>query len=209
MRMNSDFYVYRWIRLDTRLPFYVGKGKGNRFQETKKGRNKYFRHVIKAVPTEVEIILDNLTEAEAFAKEIEFIKMYKDLGYCETNFSDGGEGPSGFKHSEETKTILSEKSKQNNPRYWLGKKRSPETIQKISEAKKGQPYRNKGKPTNVIPANSRQILCLNNNRIYDSAYQAARELKCQQQNICKVCKGKRSHTKGFQFQYYIENKEAA
>ncbi len=47
----------------------------------------------------------------------------------------------GFKHSEETKL----KMKKNNSKYWLGKKRTVETINKISENNKGKVAWNKDK----------------------------------------------------------------
>lgn len=42
----------------------------------------------------------------------------------------------GFKHSEETKL----KIRKNNPKYWLGKKRSAETIKKLSIAHTGKKH---------------------------------------------------------------------
>ncbi len=119
------FYIYRWIRLDTNKPFYIGKGKGNRFKQTVNGRNKYFRSILKLTRCEVEIIINGLTEEQAFNKEIEFIKLYKDLGYCEANLTNGGEGSRGCAFPEEMKRKFSIERK--------GKHFSPAT-----EFKKGQ-----------------------------------------------------------------------
>ena len=90
---EKKFYVYRWIRLDTNTPFHVGKGIARRFRNTTQ-RNTYFKRICASVKTKVEIILDNLSEKEAFVKEAEFIALYKKLGYCETNFTAGGRGGS-------------------------------------------------------------------------------------------------------------------
>lgn len=87
------FYVYRHIRKDTNTPFYVGKGTRNRaFEKCKSKRGEYWHNIVKKAGYEVEIIMDDLSEEEAFEKEIEFIDMYRGLGYCEANFTDGGEG---------------------------------------------------------------------------------------------------------------------
>lgn len=126
------FYIYRWIRLDSNTPFYVGKGKKYRYKQINKSRNSYFKNIIKSVNCEVEIILDKLSEKEAFIKEQEFITLYKSLGYCEANFSNGGEGPSGFRQSKET---LDKKLK-----YW-----TPEIRESLSLKMMGRKGPNKGR----------------------------------------------------------------
>lgn len=58
------------------------------------------------------------------------------------------------------------------------------------------------------PTHSRKILCLTNNRIYQSQAQAARELFNNQKlssHIAKCCKGKYRQVKGFKFEYYYED----
>lgn len=37
-----NHYVYEYIRLDTGEPFYIRKGSGNRWRDTKRSRNKDF-----------------------------------------------------------------------------------------------------------------------------------------------------------------------
>jgi hypothetical protein len=136
----NNFYVYRHIRLDSNTPFYVGKGKRSRATDLR-NRNIYWRRIVSKVGYKVEVFLSGLTEKQAFAKEIELIKLYKDLGYCEANLSNGGEGNSGFRRSEETKKLDSIKSKGrkhreetkllislNNP--WKGKVLPKEEIEK-------------------------------------------------------------------------------
>lgn len=135
LEKENKFYVYEWIRLDTNTPFYVGKGYGNRFKKTCQ-RNQYFKNIHSLVKTEVKILVSNLTEKEAFEKEKEFISLYKNLGYCEANFTDGGEGASGRAFSEESKIKLSKSS--------LGKTMSKEAKLKMSQAKKLKSPPNKG-----------------------------------------------------------------
>lgn len=132
--MINKFYIYRHIRLDTNTPFHVGKGFGRRaYQKT--CRNLYWHNIAKN-GYEIEIILENLTEDEAFAKEKEFIKLYKSLGYCETNFTDGGEGTSGHKHTEEIKCHWS-KIRKGRPSLKKGIPISEEQKLKISNTLKG------------------------------------------------------------------------
>lgn len=156
MNLDCQFYVYRWIRLDTNQPFYVGKGKGNRSEQTKHGRNKYFRNILKVSGCEVEIMISNLTEAQAFVKEVEFITLYKSLGYCEANLTNGGEGSSGRIHSAETRAkisaahvgkILSAETRAKMSATTRGRPghiHTEETLAKISTSLKGRPAWNKG-----------------------------------------------------------------
>ena len=141
---NREFYVYVHIRLDNNTVFYVGKGTKNRAYDL--DRSNFHNGVCKKYGCRVEIIKDGLTESQAFRLESKMIKYYVlTLGYGApiegyddydhnlpylTNFTWGGEGASGYKHSEESKRKNSEAHK--------GKKESEETKRKKSESMKGK-----------------------------------------------------------------------
>lgn len=101
--MENNFYVYthdkfangKWI------PFYVGKGKGARFKVGK--RNKWHASIVKKYETRATVWCSNLDEQAAFDGEKELISFLKEDGFVLTNMSDGGEGQSGYRFSEEHK----------------------------------------------------------------------------------------------------------
>ena len=141
--------MYKHIRKDNNTCFYVGKGKNNRIKVPK--RNKHFNRIRKKYGCYVIKIEENLTEKEAFALEREIIEDYVFVfgyginidGYRDydheylTNCTWGGEGCSGYKHSEEHNKKISEKVKgKNHPLY--GTHRSEETKRKISESENGK-----------------------------------------------------------------------
>jgi hypothetical protein len=155
--MENNYYIYRYIRLDTNTPFYIGKGKNNRAFELY-NRNQYFKNIHNSIPTKVEVFIQNLKENQAFNKEIEFIKLYKSMGYCEANLTDGGEGTSGWAPSEETKRriskahkgkIISEAQREKLRLANLGKKQSEETKAKRSAALKGKPQHSEASKENL------------------------------------------------------------
>lgn len=91
--MNNEYYVYEWIRLDTNEPFYVGKGKGRRWNTLTRGNNKHFNNIVKKIPVVVVMLAENLLEEEAYQIENWYIWQYRDvIGYELTNITDGGEG---------------------------------------------------------------------------------------------------------------------
>jgi hypothetical protein len=108
------FYVYMYYRLDG-SPCYVGKGQGDRVvHHLWKPTNKHLWRIIqqareadKILP--VKFIQIGLSEEEATCLEKQLIK---DIGRADlglgplVNFTDGGEGISGFIHSKETKEKL-------------------------------------------------------------------------------------------------------
>ena len=55
--------------------------------------------------------------------------------------------------------------------------------------------------------NVKRIMCVNNNKIYNSQSEASRQLNCCFQNISEVLKGKRSNTHGYKFIYVDEHNE--
>lgn len=170
--MIDKYYVY--IYLDPRKkgkfnyddisleyePFYIGKGKGNRFtdhlREAKRtNKNHPKTNKIKKIwkNNKSPIIIkvkDNISEDEAFELEIKLIHIIgrQDLKTGPlTNLCGGGEGISGI--SEKQRKILSERSKgENNPMFnsqrfgklnpFYNKKHSKETKEKISKALKGK-----------------------------------------------------------------------
>ena len=149
--MNS-YYVYIYYRLDTNEPFYVGKGKGRRWKRLDDRRNKHFIRIIDKYPIAVEIIKDNLSENEAFYWEEKIIEtLVFEYGFsidipnnrskeksCHlVNQTWGGEGSSGYSHTDESKKKMSKiKGGKNNPMY--GKPCSDERKRKISESLKGK-----------------------------------------------------------------------
>lgn len=145
----SNFYVYVHRRLSDNKPFYVGKGKGNRAYK-KSGRNIKWLRTVSKHGYSVEIVFDSLTEDEAFQCEKDTITEFKYFGYNLCNMTDGGEGRSDSKVSEETKAKLSKihLGKPKTPEAIektrlgsLGIKRTPEHILKNSQARMGNKHR--------------------------------------------------------------------
>ena len=111
--MNKTAYVYRHIRLDKNCPFYIGVGGLTNFDNYRRAfrktyRNAYWTNIINKTDYTVEIILDNLTEKEAFLKEKEFIDFYGIENLA--NLTRGGDGVAGYKHSITTKSKIGAKS---------------------------------------------------------------------------------------------------
>lgn len=92
-------YVYRHIRLDSGLPFYIGIGNDNKYKYSrayfKSNRSDYWKRIVNKHGYEVEILIDDISWDDACNKESEFIKLYgrEDLGTgILINKTDGGEG---------------------------------------------------------------------------------------------------------------------
>lgn len=132
------FYVYEHIRPDTSSVFYVGKGRDRRSTSTNK-RSEYWKRVVaKAGGFSVRMVVDNVDEDFAFLVEMERIDQLRRLGVGICNLTDGGEGLSGLKHSEETKRKMSASQRGENHNMF-GKQHSEETRQRMSAAKRGKP----------------------------------------------------------------------
>ena len=63
------------------------------------------------------------------------------------------------------------------------------------------------KKDNIKKAVCKKIHCLENDKIYESQTQAARELGLDQGNISKVCRGIHKQTGGYHFEFVIEEGE--
>jgi hypothetical protein len=123
------FYVYMYVRPDG-TPWYVGKG-------CKYRRRHYQSDTVArciARPDDDSLcvmVQENMTEAAAFALEVELIAKYKrecDGGIL-VNKCLGGPGTKGFKH------------KPGRPSPMKGKKHSDVSKAKMSDAKQGNQCR--------------------------------------------------------------------
>ena len=138
-------YVYRHIRLDKNEPFYIGIGTDTKYQRahSKHSRNMFWNRVVAKTDYEVEILFDNITKEEAKIKEIEFIALYgkkiNKTGIL-TNISDGGDGNSGGKHTEEAKRKIAESNKYKDyskfDRSFMQTKEYKEKVSKIHKGRK-------------------------------------------------------------------------
>ena len=131
----EEYYVYAYLREDG-SPYYIGKGKGDRAYSSSRRFKPTSRD-------RILIVLQNLTEKQAFDNEIEFIKWYgrknNNTGILR-NLTNGGEGASGVIPSEETRKKLSDANKgrptgrnmtgSNGTMY--GRKHSDESKKKMS-----------------------------------------------------------------------------
>ena len=112
------FYVYVMFRPWDGSPFYVGKGKGNRWLQhewrTKRHYNRRMAQIIeRAKNSGLEIpkvkVRQHLTELEAFAIETAFIRAIgRGRNGPLVNFTDGGEGATGRPISDKFRAAISQ-----------------------------------------------------------------------------------------------------
>lgn len=160
--MNNIYYVYQYVHPLTALPFYIGKGQGDRAQFHLKRvtsayyKNKLFKNVFLKIKREVgepiiQIIAIDLSESAAHALEIELIAKYGRRLYDPNgilcNHTLGGEGISGYKHTAESKEkmsknkVMTEGLRQKYASANIGKTHTAETISKMKNIKRSDSFR--------------------------------------------------------------------
>ena len=152
-------YVYRHIRLDENIPFYIGIGTDSKYTRanSNKSRSKYWKNIVSKTDYEVEILFDDIDLDFAREKEREFISIHgrSDINkgtLC--NLTDGGEGCLGLVHTEEARLkmsipnkgkTISEEHRKIISLFHTGKVTSEETKRKMSEAASGEKNHRYGK----------------------------------------------------------------
>lgn len=144
--MGVSYYSYLWLRskdgtFPVGIPYYAGKGSGNR---------AYIdgNHMVKCPkdPSHILIFPWN-SETEAFESEKRLIAMFGriDLGTgCLRNMTDGGDGSSGLRFSDEWRAQRSKQFRgEGNPFY--GKTHSEETRRKFGAKLRGRKHSNEAK----------------------------------------------------------------
>lgn len=136
MEVNNDYYVYIYWRLDINEPFYIGKGRKNRWKKLD-NRNRYFDRMSNKYPIAVTIEKENLTEEQAHGVECWLInELVFEYGYSIdipknrskekerhlVNMTWGGEGTSGLNSwentTEENKNVRKEKCSKKLKLLW-------------------------------------------------------------------------------------------
>jgi hypothetical protein len=140
-----QFYTYAHYKPQGGL-FYIGKGHANRAYNTK-DRNIHWRRVVaKYGKPHVEILANWNTEKEALDHEKLLITSFKEMGFVLANITDGGEGCTGLRHTEEVKQRIRmlNTGRKATPEQieklrlaGLNRKHTPETLAKMSIAQKG------------------------------------------------------------------------
>jgi hypothetical protein len=222
------YYVYEHWRLDRDECFYVGKGHGSRAYSLK-NRNKHHQAIIAKLNRigsafEIRIVASGLSEGDAFYLEMQRIKFWQESGIDLANLTKGGEGPSGFKHSDETKKLWSSQrkgrpvSEEGKIKRSLALKGRPKTKEHALKAGKAGGLARRGKMQTKewiekrvkvmresghysMDKLKKAVVCVSDNRIFPSVTEAAKAYNIQKDYVSAVCRGKRSQTKGLVFKF--------
>ena len=147
----KQFYTYLHCKPDG-IPFYVGKGYGNRSHNLINSRNPHHKNIVAKYGKEniLVYVFECESEEQAFVDEITQIAHLKCEGFELVNMTDGGEGASGTNVTLETRNKMSIKSKlkwqdqefkKRQSEAHKGKVSSQETCNKISAIKKAKNFK--------------------------------------------------------------------
>lgn len=226
---RNDFYVYLHKKSTTGEIFYVGKGRGARAYD-KKMRNRHWHFIVAKHGFVVEFVEVGLQEWAAFEIESQFIALYgrMDLNNGKlVNYTDGGDGSSGFVMPNETKIKIS--------KTLTGRKMSASAIKKLSERQIGVEKSAETKNRISISLSGRKmdedvktkiritskknakrssshykavgVHCITTGESYGSVADAAKWLvsighkKACHTNILHVCNGRHSNCYGYSWKY--------
>lgn len=123
------FYVYVHRRADSGEIFYVGKGVGARARVCSQ-RGHSWREIYERYGRVVEYLAYFYEEIDALNFEREVIRTLRRSGIGLVNVTSGGQGTSGYVHTERAKKKMAAAA--------VGRKISEQARQKISEANKGR-----------------------------------------------------------------------
>ena len=148
METEKTGVIYRIYHKGS-MKSYIGKSirPNERLREHLNGysHNTVLRRAIKKYGVDafcVEILESNMPESQLAKLEILHIRFFNSKTPNGYNFTDGGEGMSGWEPTSETRRRSSE-ARIGEKNHFYGKRHSPETRQKISDSMKGK---HKGKP---------------------------------------------------------------
>lgn len=221
MNNLGKYYVYRHVRLDINIPFYIGIG--TKYSDSKKyykrsqkkyARSNFWKNITNKTKYRIDIIFESDDYDEIKKKEIYFIKLYgrKDLGTGSlVNLTYGGDGTVGYKCTEQAK----EKIRNAN----IGKKYSQETKNKVAECSR-ETWRIRKESLGAEGYN-KYIKNIDNNRkikvkqftlegkyikTFNSITEAIKEFKViSTANISACCNGKRPSAYKFIWRYENDN----
>lgn len=218
-----QYYVYLLIDSTTGQPFYVGKGSGGRmYQHLNEAQREGY--VKRSVHCKIISILSKGgtisyektmcdSEQHAFSEENRLIDLYgrKDNGtgiLC--NLTDGGEGKNrsrasiertaskhrGQKRSEASRTRMKKAqikiAELNRALYGTGVK--PETIEKMSQSRRGKPWSEHARAVTRIKPTAKAVLVYYKNTgefvgEWESISSCANALGCDTTAVWRICEG--------------------
>jgi len=118
---DTEFYGYKhWTLEEMPRCFYVGKGQASRPGEGGCMRNHKWRGISKRYGLRIEVCIGPISHEDALTWEVEWVAKentfstnhsHDDPSDIGCNFTKGGHGAVGFKHTEETRRVLSKKAK--------------------------------------------------------------------------------------------------
>jgi len=162
MSAEPTFFAYLHARpetVDAHGVFYVGKGQGSRHRDFVH-RTAHHKNIVAKHGVDNLLIGKYDCSSEAVAMDLEkgLIKRLRAMGVKLANYTDGGDGLSGHRHSEATKAQMSRSGKLRPPpseetraktsvrvkALWeqgvfKGVPHTPETKAKLSAARLGKP----------------------------------------------------------------------
>lgn len=178
---------------------YLGSGVAFCKAVEKYGKENFYREIICEADTAEEL---NRLEYEL---SVEYDVVNSDEWY---NLCYGGYSTNGFKFSDETKRVLSEKAKgryagNKNPMYGVHRKHTEAEKKMLSLHAKDQWGEKNWMYGKVYGQNPRAkaVICIETGIVYDSAKRAAHELNVNYSNLCLVLKEKRNQVGGLHFKY--------
>ena len=201
--MEFRYYLYRHIRIDSGLPFYIGIGtkpkKFNTYTEEYRraykqcDRKKFWKNVVSKAGFKVEIMIESNDYESIKESEKSFIQLYgrKDINQGElVNHTDGGEGAHGrvWKPSIEhiSKVIEANKKRKLSPSHLLklndGRRNTPTTEEsrlKYSMASIGRVASEESRLKNSLAKQrgkhpkSRKMVNISTNQIFECGKDAA------------------------------------
>lgn len=170
-------YVYVHLRSDTGRPFYVGKGRQQRAFTTK-NRNQHWRSIARKAGYVTWIVRRGISDAVASRLERRLIAIYRSRRgeWSLANMTAGGDGVTGYRHTQETRQRQSERQR------GISRPAPPQRGPAITRAKLDRPTRR-----------SRPVLCRDTGEVFVSCGQTARAHGLDRANLLQALNGTRYH----------------
>jgi hypothetical protein len=205
----NKYYVYEHLKPNTNEIFYVGKGAGHR-ATTKSNRNIYWHNIVnKYNGFDVKYLIKDVDEEFALLVECERISQLKMLNIKICNLTDGGDGVSGYKFTEQQRKnisdghkgqVVSEKTRIAVSKAHKGIPKSAEIRKKIADGNLGK-KRTKEQNEVMSKLKSKPVYCITDNKYFKSAKEASQYYKVGISSVSRVCSGKRKSTNKMTFCY--------